>query len=214
MKTLLVANPKGGCGKTTIAVNLAGYYARRGRRVLLSDLDRQRSALSWLGRRPARLPTIHPWDGCRGAGFDFEPEVMIVDAPAAMRGARLKAAVKDADRVLIPLQPSPLDMAAAEGFLALLGELKRVRRHKTHLALIASRINPRTLSAAQLEEFLQQMELPVVGRIRDAQIYVHLAAEGITLFDLPRHRVARDLEQWRELLSWLQDDGDAAGSAD
>lgn len=202
MKTFLVANPKGGCGKTTLAINLAGYFARQGRRVVLSDLDRQRSALGWLARRPAHLPTIHPWDGKDAFGFDLDPEVVILDAPAGMRGDRLKTAVKHVDRVLIPVQPSPLDMEAADDFLELLTELKRVRKGKCHLALIGSRVNTRALSAGQLEAFFRRLELPVVGQIRDAQVYVHMATEGTTLFDLPRYRVARDLRQWRTVLEW------------
>lgn len=207
MKTFLVANPKGGCGKTTIAINLAGYFARRGQRVVLSDLDRQRSALGWLARRPAHLPTIHPWDGrdAKGFGSELDPEIVILDAPAGMRGERLKIAVKHVDRVLIPVQPSPLDMEAADDFLAFLMELKRVRKGKCHIALVGSRINSRALSAGQLEIFFRRLELPVVGQIRDTQVYVHAAAEGSTLFDLPRYRVARDLKQWRNILKWVDE---------
>ena len=206
MKTVLIANPKGGCGKTTLAINLAGYFARQGLRVILSDLDRQCSALRWLARRPARLPTIHAWDGHgeHGLNFDFEPEVVILDAPAGLHGERLKIAIKHVDQVLIPVQPSPFDMDTTGEFLGLLTDLKKVRKGKCPLALVGSRVNTRTLSATQLQTFFSNVDLPVLGLIRDAQIYVQMAVEGTTLFDLPHHRVARDLEQWQGILEWLR----------
>jgi chromosome partitioning protein len=209
MKTVLIANPKGGCGKTTLATNLAGYFARQGQRVILSDLDWQHSALHWLARRPKHLPTIHPWDGSseRGFDFDFEPEVIILDTSAGMRGERLKIAVKQVDQVLIPVQPSAFDIDTTGKFLTLLADLKKVRKGKCPLALIANRVNDRTLAAAQLKSFLNTLELPVLSLIRDTQIYVQMAAEGTTLFDLPRYRVVRELEQWRGILQWLGQTG-------
>lgn len=208
MNTVLIANPKGGCGKTTLAVNLAGYFARQGLRVILSDLDRQGSALRWLTRRPPRLPTIHPWNGRSDLPFDFgfTPDVVILDAPAGMHGDRLKIAVKHVDQVLIPVQPSPFDMDTAGEFIDLLTDLKKVRRGRCPLALVGSRVNSRTLSASHLESFFGTLDLPVLGQIRDAQIYVQMASEGTTLFDLPQHRVARDLEQWAGILRWLSQD--------
>lgn len=207
MKTVLVANPKGGCGKTTLAINLAGYFAHRGQYVVLSDLDRQQSALNWLGRRPAQLPLIHPWNARKheDPDFELEPDVVIVDAPAGMHGQRLKTAVKHVDQVLIPVQPSPLDINTTDDFVNLLSELKRVRKGKCPLALVGSRVHRRTLSAGQLQAFFEKLDLPVLSLIRDAQIYVQMAKEGTTLFDLPRYRVSRDLQQWRGIIAWLMD---------
>lgn len=206
MMTILIANPKGGCGKTTLAINLAGYFARRGRCVVLSDLDRQQSARAWLSRRSAELPVIHAWDARKEGSpdFDFEPEVVILDTPAGMRGQRLKTAVKHVDRVLIPVQPSPLDMHTTDDFVELLLELKRVRKGKCPLALVGSRVHGRTLSAGQLQAFFDRLDLPVLSLLRDAQIYVQMALEGTTLFDLPHYRTARDLVQWRGITEWLE----------
>jgi chromosome partitioning protein len=206
MDTILVANPKGGCGKTTIATNLAGYFARQGQRVVLSDLDQQRSALTWLARRSEHLPNIQGWDGHKEKGFDdkTDPEVVIMDAPAAMRGERLKSAVKQVDKVVIPVQPSPFDTTVSADFLSLLAELKQVRKGKRPLALIGNRVNSRTLAMGQLQQFFNELELPVLGLLRDAQIYVHMALDGTTLFDLPHHRTARDVKQWQELIAWVQ----------
>lgn len=205
MRTILIANPKGGCGKTTIAINLAGYYARRGRRVVLVDLDRQGSALGWLHRRPPELPAIHPWDARARPELDFPfiPEVVVLDAPAGLRGARLKTAVGHVDRALIPVQPSPFDMDATGDFLDMLAELKRVRKGRCPLALVGNRVDDRTVAAGQLRHWLGDLDLPVLALLRNAQVYVQTARDGLSLFDLPRHRVARDLEQWRGILDWL-----------
>ncbi|MDX1656635.1 MAG: ParA family protein, partial [Candidatus Competibacteraceae bacterium] len=184
-----------------LAVNLAGYFARRGRRVLLSDLDPQRSALDWLARRPAQLPLIHPWDG--SGSLPLEPQVVIIDSPAALEQGRLKSAVKHVDRVVVPVQPSPLDIEASGRFLETLLELKKVRKGKVPVALVGNRVDPRTVSARELEGFLGRLELPLLGLLRESQLYVHTAREGSTLFDLPRYRVIRDLNQWRGILAWL-----------
>lgn len=209
MKTILIANPKGGSGKTTLAVNLAGYFARQGRMVVLSDLDRQQSARRWLARRPARLPAIHAWDGRQNDGFPFHlhPEIVIVDTPAGIHGQRLKVAVRHVTQVLIPVQPSPLDMDSSGDFLYLLQELKRVRKGKCPLAVVGNRVHPRTLAAGRLEAFFAALELPVLGLVRDTQLYVQMAADGTTLFDQPRHRVLRDLEQWRGIVAWVEGNG-------
>jgi chromosome partitioning protein len=135
--------------------------------------------------------------------FELEPDVIIVDAPAGMHGQRLKTAVKHVDQVLIPVQPSPLDMNTTDDFINLLSELKRVRKGKCPLALVGSRVHRRTLSTGQLQTFFDKLDLPVLSLIRDAQIYVQMAKEGTTLFDLPRYRVSRDLQQWRGIIAWL-----------
>ncbi len=201
-----MANPKGGCGKTTIATNLAGYFARQGQRVILSDLDQQRSALNWLARRAEHLPPIQGWDGYAEKGFNGKPNpnVVIMDAPAAMRGEGLKVAVKQVDKVVIPVQPSPFDTTVSADFLSLLAELKQVRKGKRPIALIGNRVNSRTLAMGQLQQFFDELELPVLGLLRDAQIYVHMALDGTTLFDLPHYRTAHDVEQWQDLIAWVQ----------
>lgn len=206
MHIIMVANPKGGCGKTTVSTQLAGHYANAGWRVGLFDLDRQQSALKWLRRRPETCATIEGFDARdKDAIDDIAPhlDVAVVDAPAGLRGDRLKEIVRQADHLVVPVQPSPFDMDATDDFLALLIELKRVRKGRCAPALIANRVNPRALSARELDTFLQASGLPVLGALRDTQIYVQLAASGTTLFDLPAHRVARDLDAWQPLLDWL-----------
>jgi chromosome partitioning protein len=204
MKHILIANPKGGSGKTTLATNLAGYFATRGRRVVLSDLDRQHSSLQWLQRRPYKLPLIHAHDP-RHKTPAFEPEWLIADSPAGLRDEKLSEAVKNADCVLVPIQPSAFDIGATRDFLEVLAEEKAVRKHKTFVAMVGMRVDSRTRSAAALAEFLKQTGFPVLTFLRDAQIYALAAEQGASLFDVRPSLVTRDLQQWAPLLHWLMD---------
>lgn len=200
MRTVLIANPKGGSGKTTLATNLAGFFAGQGRQVVLADLDRQQSSAGWLQRRPAQLPTIHSHLARKQAG---KPDWMIIDSPAGLHGDKLSAAVKLAELVIVPVQPSAFDMLATGDFLRVLREEKAVRKEKSQVAMIGMRVDARTRSAADLAAFLLAAEFPVLTFLRDAQVYVQCANEGLSLFDLPPSRTGRDLEQWQPLLEWI-----------
>lgn len=200
MRSILVANPKGGSGKTTLATQLAGYLASLGRQVVLADLDRQQSAAAWLKRRPAQLPTIHSHEARKQA---IRPDWMVIDSPAGLHGDKLSAAVKLAERVIVPVQPSAFDMLATGDFLRVLREEKAVRKEKSQVAMVGMRVDPRTKSAAELAEFLLTVEFPVLTYLRDTQLYVQCANEGVSLFDLPPSRAARDVEQWQPLLEWI-----------
>ncbi|MFN3398233.1 MAG: AAA family ATPase [Sulfurimicrobium sp.] len=200
MRSILVANPKGGSGKTTLATQLAGYLASLGRQVVLADLDRQQSATGWLKRRPAQLPTIHSHEARKQT---IRPDWMVIDSPAGLRGDKLSAAVKLAERVIVPVQPSAFDTLATGDFLRVLREEKAVRKEKSQVAMVGMRVDPRTKSAAELAEFLLAVEFPVLTYLRDTQLYVQCANEGVSLFDLPPSRAARDVEQWQPLLEWL-----------
>lgn len=205
MRTILVANPKGGSGKTTLATNLAGYFAGRGERVLLVDLDRQRSATDWLARRPEVLPAIRGWNSQRDrkAMGDSRPDWLVVDSPAGMHGDKLTNALKRAERVIVPVQPSAFDMVATSNFLDVLRAERAVRKAKIEVAMIGMRVDARTRAAAELETFLDAAGFPVLTLLRDAQVYVQAANEGLSLFDMAPSRAARDVEQWQPLLDWL-----------
>lgn len=207
MKAILIANPKGGSGKTTLATNLAGSLAVRKQKVFLSDLDRQQSSLKWLAMRPADRPVIHRLDTKdedesaipRGSSW------LILDSAAGLHGKNLAHALKIAHKIIIPVQPSVFDMAATSTFLQTLAEEKAVRKHKTFIGIVGMRVNPRTRAAATLEAFLAQFKLPVLTYLRDTQIYVNAAFNGLSLFDLPEYLSGKDLEQWQPVLDWIDE---------
>ncbi|WP_399678742.1 ParA family protein [Xenophilus sp.] len=204
MPVVLVANPKGGAGKSTLATNIAGYYARQGHAVMLGDTDRQQSSRLWLGLRPAQAVPIRGWT-TDGDGALLKPPPgtthAVLDSPAGLHGKRLKELLALADRVIVPLQPSLFDIYAARDFLDRLSE--RIAGTKTRVGLVGMRVDGRTLAAQRLREFEAQLSVPVVAELRDTQLYVQLAARGLTLFDIAPGRVERDLAQWAPLTAWL-----------
>ncbi|NSL55130.1 ParA family protein [Uliginosibacterium aquaticum] len=208
MQVYLVANPKGGAGKSTLATNLAGLLAWRGgvtgaAQVMLGDVDRQQSSRLWLARRPAVLPLIRSWDlkPDRAARPPAGTTHVVLDTPAAFHGDKLKECLKLATRVLVPVQPSMFDILATRSFFDELAELKAARG--VQVALIGMRVNERSRAAAEFLRFVEGSGLPLVACLRDTQNYVQLAAHGMSLFDVAPTRVARDLEQWQAIAAWL-----------
>ena len=207
MQTILVANPKGGSGKTTLATNLAAYLAWQNQRVIMWDLDRQKSSLDWLKLRPSELPSITALNAERD---EQDPEIpegydwLLLDSPAGMHGKNLVHALKFASKVIVPVQPSVFDMAATRDFLDRLIEEKTIRKHKTFISIIGMRVDSRTRAAATLEQFLRQYDLPVLTYLRDSMTYVNAAFTGRSIFDLPRYQNQRDLEQWEPLIDWVK----------
>ncbi len=205
MKSFLIANPKGGSGKSTLATNLAGYFARCGHRVMLGDTDRQHSARDWLAIRPAALPTIHPWDieKDQPARPPKGTTHVVLDTPAGLHGKALERILKQVSRVIVPVQPSLFDILATRSFLDELLEEKAVRKEKTFVAVIGMRVDARTRAAGELDRFLSSYDLPVLTCLRDTQLYVQAAANGMTLFDLPPSRTEKDREQWAPIIDWV-----------
>ncbi len=204
MKSVLVANPKGGAGKSTLATNLAGYFARSGHRVMLGDTDRQQSSHDWLALRSRLLPPISTWqiDRDRPARPPQGTTHAVLDTPAGLHGKNLERVLKVVHRVIVPVQPSLFDILATRSFLEKLLEEKAVRKEQTFVAVVGMRVDARTRAAAELERFLAQYDLPVLAYLRDTQRYVQAAAHGMTIFDLTPSRVAQDLEQWRPIIAW------------
>ncbi len=206
MKNILVANPKGGSGKTTIATNLAGYFAVQGHKVLLSDLDRQQSASYWLDRRPANYPVILGQTAKEKHANEKNNNKLhwvISDSPGGFRDDKLSDAVKQADCIIVPVQPSAFDMGATQDFLDVLNAEKAIRKNKTFIALVGIRVNYRTNAAAKLAEYMEQTNLPVLAYLRNAQVYVTAAEQGLSLFDMRPSLVAQDVEQWQPMLDWI-----------
>ncbi|NMM36231.1 MAG: ParA family protein [Glaciimonas sp.] len=201
MPVIVIANPKGGVGKSTFATNLAGYYAAQGKHVMLGDIDLQQSSRAWLGLRPAALAQISPWNlkDCQVVRPPKGSTHIVLDTPAGLEGRQLAAVLKIADKVIVPLQPSMFDILATQKFLKLLAK----RKGKFGVGVLGMRVNARSHSAEQLAAYVGQLDLPVIGMLRDTQNYVQMAAQGSTLWDLAPARVAKDLAQWREVLAWI-----------
>ncbi len=204
MPVIVVANPKGGVGKSTLATQVAGCLAAAGHAVMLGDVDRQQSARQWLALRPPQLPPIRSWDVA--ADDIVRPPKgtthVVLDTPAGLHGKRLDAVMRIADRMLIPLQPSLFDIQATHAFV------KAVREHRRgadlRLGLVGMRVREHTLANEQLHHYLATVPVPVVAWLRDTQNYVQLAARGLTLWDVAASRVERDLAQWAPLAAWVK----------
>jgi chromosome partitioning protein len=203
MTIVAIANPKGGVGKTTLATNIAGYFASQGHAVMLGDVDRQQSSRLWLGLRPPGARPIATWNA--DADLIVKPPKgtthVVLDTPGGLHGWRFKDVIKMADKIIVPLQPSVFDIFATRSFLDELAEHRRTG--KVEVALVGMRVDGRTIAADKLREFVEQLDLPVLGYLRDTQNYVHLAARGLTVFDVAPWRVEKDLEQWLPLCAWL-----------
>ncbi len=203
MPVIVVANPKGGAGKSTLSTNLAGAFAATGHAVMLGDLDRQQSSRQWLQARPAQLPPIRGWalDGDTLVRPPKGTTHVVLDTPAGLHGKRLDAALRLADAVLVPLQASLFDIQATHAFVQQLREHRRF--DALRVGLVGMRVREGTKAVEQLHAWTATLPVPVVGWLRDTQNYVQLAARGLTLWDVAPSRVERDLTQWQPLLHWL-----------
>ena len=206
MRAILIANPKGGSGKTTLATNLAGYLAKQGQRVVMLDLDQQKSSLDWLSLRAHELPTI--------SGIGSEQEIskgdmekidwLVLDSPAGIEGKSLARALKLANKVIVPVQPSVFDMVATRDFINRLIEEKTIQKKKSFIGIVGMRVDPRTRAASTLEQFLLQYDLPIITYLRDTKVYVNAAFNGKSIFDLPFHQAEQELTQWKTLTQWVK----------
>jgi chromosome partitioning protein len=202
MPVIVVANPKGGVGKSTFATNLAGYFASSGHKVMLGDADLQQSSRAWLSLRPACLPPISPWEAA--TGYLMRPPQgtthVVLDTPAGFDGFRLEQALQIADKIVVPLQASIFDILATQTFLQTL----LARRGRAEIGVLGMRVNLRTRAADQLAHYVTGLGVPVLGHLRDTQNYVQLAAHGTSLWDVAPSRVERDLLQWKNVLEWIE----------
>ena len=203
MPVVVVANPKGGVGKSTLSTNIAGYFASRGHAVMLGDADRQQSSRLWLGLRPPAARPIATWEV--NADMIVKPPKgtthVVLDTPAGLAGWRFKDVMKLADKVIVPLQPSIFDIHATHACLEQLAAHRRA--DKFSVALVGMRAREGTIAVDQLKTFLGASPFPVLTHLRDTQNYIHLAAQGLTLWDVTPSRVERDLEQWQAITRWL-----------
>lgn len=203
MPVIVVANPKGGVGKSTLSTNIAGYFASQGHPVMLGDADVQQSSQLWLGLRPPEARPITTWE--LGPEKLAKPPKgtthVVLDTPAGLHGKRLSAVMRLADKIIVPLQPSVFDIFATRAFLDKLVHNKHAI--KAQMGIVGMRVDERTIAADKLREFVTALGLPVLGFVRDTQHYIQLAARGLSVFDVSIARVARDREQWQSICEWL-----------
>lgn len=205
MNKILIANPKGGSGKSTLSTNLAAWFARNEKRTMLGDVDRQQSSRAWLSIRSPSLPFIASWDIQPGnpARPPKNTTHVVLDSPAGLHGKKLSQLVKIIDRVIVPVQPSLFDIFATMQFLKELQELKRCRNESVRIAVVAMRVNPRTRSSGELERYLENTGLPLVTHLHDSQLYVQSTAHGMSIFDLHTPLALQEQARWEPLLRWV-----------
>lgn len=210
MRSILVLNAKGGSGKTTLAINIAGFFADRGASVALADFDVQGSSLDWLAQRPADRPEIKGIDAAHGSfkapgGVD----ICVMDAPAHTHADGLEALVRRAQTIVIPVIPSPIDMRAAERFLGELLAMRAIDRGEAKLTTVANRAREGTTAAAVLGEYLEGLKLPsgrklpFLASLRSSVNYLRAAERGLSIFEFAPMATAPDRECWTPLTRWL-----------
>ena len=214
MQRVIVLNPKGGSGKTTIASNLAACFAVAGQRPALLDLDPQGSSMRWLRKRPDDSAAIHGIAGFERTGtvtrswqlrIPSECGVVVVDTPAAVEPQALPELTRGADAVLVPVMPSEIDIHATAKCIADLLLVAKIRRSENRIGIIANRVRANTLVSQTLMRFLGSLDIPLLTTLRDTQNYVRSAEAGLGVCEMQRWQVQQDLEHWQPLLAWLAD---------
>jgi len=206
MRHIMVLNAKGGCGKSTLATNIASYFANEGATVALADYDPQRSSLDWLERRPDNRPTIvgvAAFDG----GLRHVPrnaDIVVSDAPARSHGKELVDLVKHAETIIVPVLPSTIDMQATSTFLKELQGINKVRNKQVKIGALANRVRDNTLIFDDLDEYLVKARVPYIAALREAQNYVRAYTRGIGIFELPEYLASPDWDEWEPLTAWLR----------
>jgi len=205
MRHIIVMNAKGGCGKSTLATNLASYYAVRGHQVTLADFDPQRSSLDWVEARPQDRPSVvglAAWED----GLKHLPrttDYLVIDAPARSHGRELTELVRRAETIIVPVLPSGIDMRASRTFIDELTSLGKVERRQARIAVVANRIRENTVIFDELDAYLRSVRVPYVATLREAQNYIRAYSRGLGIFELPEYLAWPDWEQWGPLVDWL-----------
>jgi chromosome partitioning protein len=212
MLRTLVLNSKGGAGKTTVATNLASLLALRGT-VLLADLDPQQSSSHWVKRRSPLLPKLNVVEDAERDFRDYPAsDYVVMDAPAGLKKKRLEDMLGEVEVLLVPIGPSLFDLDASQLFLQKLEEIKRYRKGKVRMGVIANRVNARTRGAQHLQSVLSEWNLPVVATLRDSQIYVRAAQCGAGIADLRAAENRNELPQWVRILNFVMEDDGGRGT--
>jgi chromosome partitioning protein len=205
MRHIMVLNSKGGCGKSTIATNLASYFANQGKKVALVDYDPQATSLEWLERRPENRAPITGVAGFAD-GLTHLPrnsDIVIEDAPARSHGTELTDLVRHAETVIVPVLPSHIDMQASTKFLEELVRVGKIRRKQARVAVVANRVRDNTLIWDELDEYLYGLKIPYIAAFREAMNYVRAYTRGLGIHELPEYLAWPDQAEWEPLVEWL-----------
>ena len=206
MRHIMVMNAKGGCGKSTLATNIASYFVNEGATVALADYDPQRSSLDWLERRPDNRPSIAAVagfeDGLRHAPRNAD--ILVIDAPARTHNAELTDLVKHAETIIVPVLPSTIDIQASDRFIKELKNVAKIQRKGAKIGVVANRVREYTLIFEELDEYLTAARVPYLAALREAQNYVRAYTRGLGIFELPEYLAWPDWEQWEPLNKWMR----------
>ena len=206
MISVLVVNAKGGCGKTTVATNLATAFANAGLRTGLAECDRQGSSLKWLKSRPGTAAPIEMLDWRKARGdVPKKMERLVIDAGAGINSERVRDLLKEADMIVMPVLPSVFDEAATKRFLKRVDELKPVQKGRKPIMVVGNRVRANTRAARELDTFLASLGHDVVTRLSDRAIYQDVARQGLGIFDLPPSRRASVVEDWLPMVRRVED---------
>ena len=219
-RSILVVNSKGGCGKTTVAVNLAGYYTMRGKKVALVDYDPQESSIEWLAMRGSdRAPITGIAASREPVRIPKDTDYVIMDSPAGIHDRPLADLVLKADTILMPILPSPVDVRAATHFLSEINKLRKVVNADVRFATVANRVRENTLAAHDLNEYLDTLKLPngkklpVLASLRASQNYIRAAEKGLSIFEFAPVKTLPDRDQWARILRWISHAGKAKSNS-
>ena len=213
MQRIVVLNPKGGSGKTTLAINLAAYFAGRGDSTLLIDRDPQGSSTRWLRKRKVPQPAINgiatfEHDARTTRAWQMRvpdgTQKIIVDSPAAVEARAMPEFTRDANKVIVPVLPSDIDIHAASRCIADLLLVAKIKRVENRIGVVANRVRKNTLMFQALMRFLEKLDIPVIATIRDSQNYVRAAEQGVGIHEMKSYTVKEDIAQWQTLLAWLE----------
>lgn len=214
LKRITIINVKGGCGKTTVATNLASAYARLNMNTALLDFDPQGSSMYWLKSRPSQAPGLHGIEAYRAKSSTVtrsfmlrlprETERVIVDTPAGLSGLALIDQLRDTDTILIPVLPSSIDIHATADFIRDLLLVAKIRPQRTRICIVCNRVKPNTLAFRSLERFLAALDIPVIASLRETQNYVASSEQGLGVHELGSRSNQQDIDAWQQLVGWLE----------
>lgn len=212
LNKVVILNPKGGCGKSTLVTNLAACYAHRGTTPAVMDYDPQGSTMAWLDRRDENLPAIHGIAAFKKSmqatrswqlRVPNDTDTLLIDSPASVDHDDLRELTRDSTSILVPVLPSLMDIHAASRCIADLLLVAKVDRRDRKLAVVANRTRKNTKSFGKLMRFLDSLGIPIIAVLRDTQNFVHSAEKGLGVCEMPPSRVRPDIEQIEKIVSWL-----------